>query len=90
MTVRWGHSPLDRRHHAVDETREHPRGALRAECGHLLAVLSTRLRDEPAGLTCGGCAQIQADRAVTRQAPEPEPSDRARIRPECLRKVSVR
>ena len=63
-----GHSPLDQRHHAVDESREHPRGALRAECGHLL-VLSTWLSDEPAGRTCGGCAQIQVDRAMTRQIP---------------------
>ena len=51
VTVRWGCSPLDRRHHAVDESCEHPRSALRAECGHLLAVLSTWLSEEPAGRT---------------------------------------
>ncbi|MGH3700002.1 MAG: hypothetical protein ACRDQ9_17800 [Pseudonocardiaceae bacterium] len=67
--LRWGYSPLDRRHHAVDESREHPRGALRTECGHLL-ILSAWLSEEPAGRTCGACAEIQADRAVTRQVPQ--------------------
>lgn len=70
---RWGLSPLDRHQHAVDESRDHPRGALQAECGRLL-VMTTRLSDEPSGRTCGACAEIQADRALTRRTPH-QPDD---------------
>ncbi len=46
MTVKWAFSPAGLRRHAVDEARDQPRSAWRAECGHLL-IVSTVLSEQP-------------------------------------------
>lgn len=63
--IKWGLSPLDWCSHAIDERRDHPIGVLRAECSHLLMMV-TILHDRPYGTPCQTCAAQQLDRAVTR------------------------
>lgn len=38
--MKWGLSPLDWRSHAIDDQRDHPLGVLKAECGHLLMMIT--------------------------------------------------
>lgn len=64
--VKWGLSILDFRRHAIDERGVHPNGVLKAECGHLLQMV-TPLHEEPYGRLCAACVAMQAARAVTRQ-----------------------
>ena len=63
MSVRWGLSPLDWCSHAIDERGDHPIGVLKAECGHLLMMVTT-LHDRPNGAPCEVCAAQQFARAV--------------------------
>ena len=56
---RWGLSPLDWRSHVIDDRRDHPIGVLKAECGHLLMMVTT-LHEAP----CDACAAQQLDSAV--------------------------
>ncbi len=65
MSMKWAHSILDWRSHAVDEQRRHPTGVFKAECGHTLGIC-VELRDEPRGQVCEACAMTQASRAMTR------------------------
>jgi hypothetical protein len=58
MTVQWALSVEDWRSHAVDELGDHPSGVYRAECGHLLMMVTT-LHDEPHGAPCQVCAALQ-------------------------------
>ena len=48
MAIRWGLSVLDWHSHAIDEWGDHPIGVFKAECGHLLMVVTT-LHDRPTG-----------------------------------------
>ncbi|MGH4008292.1 MAG: hypothetical protein ACRDTH_09110 [Pseudonocardiaceae bacterium] len=76
--VKWGLSVLDFHRHAIDDRKRHPSGCYKAECGHLLMMV-TSLHEEPYGRLCGACAAIQAGRAVTRHdsdRPPVEPSPR--------------
>lgn len=73
--MRWGLSILDFHHHAIDERGDHPTGVYKAECGHLLLMV-TPLHEEPYGRLCGACAAIQTARAVTRHD-----SDRLPVEP---------
>jgi hypothetical protein len=41
--IKWGLSPLDWRNHAVDEWADHPIGVYRAQCGHLLMIVTALL-----------------------------------------------
>ncbi|MGH3865201.1 MAG: hypothetical protein ACRDQ4_03520 [Pseudonocardiaceae bacterium] len=43
--MRWGLSVLDWRSHAINEHTEHPLGVLKAECGHLLMMVTTLARE---------------------------------------------
>ncbi len=61
--MKWGLSPLDWCSHAIDERRDHPLGVLKAECGHLLMMVTT-LRDRPFGAPCEACAAKQFTRAA--------------------------
>ena len=63
MAIRWGLSVLDWRSHAIDERRYHPVGVFKAECGHLLMVVTT-LHEAPNGKPCEACAAQQFVRAV--------------------------
>ena len=63
MAIRWGLSILDWCSHAIDERRDHPVGVFKAECGHLLMVVTT-LHDRPNGKPCEACAAQQFVRAV--------------------------
>jgi hypothetical protein len=58
-----GLSVLDWRSHAIDERRCHPVGVFKAECGHLLMVVTT-LHEAPNGKPCEACAAQQFVRAV--------------------------
>ena len=49
--MKWSLSVLDWRNHAINEQAEHPLGVLRAECGHLLMMVTT-LREKPSGVPC--------------------------------------
>jgi hypothetical protein len=62
--MKWALSRLDWRSHAIDEQRDHPIGALIAECGHRLVVISS-LHDQPNGRPCEACAAQQFGRAAT-------------------------
>jgi hypothetical protein len=53
--VKWGLSPLDWRSHAVDEWADHPIGVYRAQCGHLLMMVTALLK-MPYGKRCEACA----------------------------------
>lgn len=53
--MKWGLSPLDWRSHVIDERRDHPIGVLKAECGHLLMMV-TALHEAPYGTPCDACA----------------------------------
>ncbi|MGH4007380.1 MAG: hypothetical protein ACRDTH_04300 [Pseudonocardiaceae bacterium] len=64
-SIKWGLPVLDFHRHAIDDRARHPSGCLKAECGHLLMMV-TPLGDEPYGRLCPACAAIQAARAVTR------------------------
>jgi hypothetical protein len=64
-TMKWGLSVLDWRSHAIDECGDHPLGVLKAECGHLLMMVTT-LHDRPSGALCQECAERQFARAMTR------------------------
>ncbi len=61
--MRWGLSVLDWRSHAINEHAEHPIGVLRAECGHLLMMVTT-LHEKPYGDPCEACAALRFDRAM--------------------------
>ena len=63
MAIRWGLSVLDWHSHAIDERGDHPIGVFKAECGHLLMVVTT-LHDRPNGKPCEACAAQQFVRAV--------------------------
>jgi hypothetical protein len=58
MAIKWGLSVLDRRRHAVDEHASHPIGVLKAQCGHLLLMV-TELDPEPLGSRCKSYAAMQ-------------------------------
>jgi hypothetical protein len=62
--VRWGLSVLDWRSHAINEHAEHPIGVFKAECGHLLMMVTT-LHKKPSGEPCQACATLRFDRAMT-------------------------
>jgi hypothetical protein len=47
--MRWGLSVLDWRSHAINEVGEQPIGVLKAECGHLLMMVTT-LHEKPSGV----------------------------------------
>ncbi len=57
MAIKWGLSVLDWRDHAIDECRDHPVGVFKAECGHLLMMVTT-LRAAPSGTPCEACAAV--------------------------------
>ena len=57
MAIKWGLSILDWRDHAIDERRDHPIGVFKAECGHLLMMVTT-LRAAPSGTQCEACAAV--------------------------------
>ena len=57
MAIRWGLSILDWRSHAIDERGYHPVGVFKAECGHLLMMVTT-LRAAPFGTQCQECAAV--------------------------------
>ncbi len=61
MSVKWGLSVLDWRSHAINEHAKHPLGVFKAECGHLLMMVTT-LREKPFGEVC---AALRFDRAMT-------------------------
>jgi hypothetical protein len=61
--IKWGLSVLDWRNHAIDEWADHPIGVLKAECGHLLLMVTT-LHNEPTGRVCEECAVVQFGRAL--------------------------
>jgi hypothetical protein len=63
MAIRWGLSILDWRSHAIDERSDHPVGVYKAECGHLLMMVTT-LHDRPNGKPCEACAAQQFVLAV--------------------------
>jgi hypothetical protein len=48
LSIKWGLSVLDWRDHAINESQDHPIGVFKAECGHLL-MLVTALRETSAG-----------------------------------------
>ena len=54
IAIKWSRSLLDSRFHAIDEMADHPKGAYRAECGHMLLAV-TVLRDAPIGAVCEVC-----------------------------------
>ena len=60
MAIRWGLSVLDWCSHAIDERRMHPVGVFKAECGHLLMVVTT-LHEAPNGKPCEACAAQQLE-----------------------------
>ncbi|MDQ4092310.1 MAG: hypothetical protein M3143_02505 [Actinomycetota bacterium] len=55
--MKWGLSVLDCRDHAIDERRDHPIGVFKAECGHLLMMV-TALRAAPSGTQCEACTAV--------------------------------
>jgi hypothetical protein len=57
MAIKWELSILDWRDHAIDERRDHPIGVFKAECGHLLMMVTT-LRAAPSGTPCQECAAV--------------------------------
>lgn len=61
--MKRGRSVLDWRSHAINELAEHPIGVLRAECGHLLMVV-TALHEKPYREPCEACAALRFDRAM--------------------------
>jgi hypothetical protein len=63
VSVRWGLNVLDWRSHAIDERRDHPIGVYKAECGHLLMMV-TELHSRPNGKPCEHCAGQQFARAA--------------------------
>ncbi|MGH3692637.1 MAG: hypothetical protein ACRDRX_01295 [Pseudonocardiaceae bacterium] len=60
--IKWGLSVLDFRRHAVDECAEHPIGVYKAQCGHLLMMV-TPLLAAPVSSRCEVCAAVQSGRA---------------------------
>ena len=69
MAIRWGLSILDWRSHAINERAYHPVGVFKAECGHLLMMV-TALYERPNGKPCDACAgkQLEAARAALDRA----------------------
>ncbi len=63
--MRWGLSVLDWRSHAINEVGEHPLGVRKAECGHLLMMVTT-LHEKPSGVPRGACAALRFDHAMAR------------------------
>jgi hypothetical protein len=61
--MKWGLSVLDWRSHAINEHAAHPLGVLKAECGHLLMMVTT-LYEKPSGVPCQACAALRFDRAI--------------------------
>jgi hypothetical protein len=59
VVIKWGLSVLDWRSHAVDECGDHPIGVYKAECGHLLMMV-TALLEMPYGKRCQACADAVA------------------------------
>lgn len=49
VVIKCGLSPLDWRSHAVDERADHPIGVYRAQCGHLLMMI-TALPEMPGSI----------------------------------------
>lgn len=70
MAIRWGLSILDWRSHAIDERADHPIGVYRAQCGHVLMMV-TELFDRPNGALCQMCVETggQAATSVDQQTP---------------------
>ena len=62
MAIRWGLSVLDWQSHAINERAYHPVGVFKAECGHLLMMV-TALSDRPNGKPCEDCAERQYNQA---------------------------
>jgi hypothetical protein len=56
--VKWDLSILDFAWHAIDERADHPIGVFKAECGHLLLMV-TPLHTELYGRACEECAGAQ-------------------------------
>lgn len=54
MNIKWGLSVLDWRDHAINESPDHPIGVLKAECGHLLMLVTPR--ETSCGTKCEACA----------------------------------
>jgi hypothetical protein len=59
---------LDFHSHAINEHAEHPLGVLRAECGHLLMMVTT-LHEKPSAVRCEACAALRFDHAMAEEAP---------------------
>jgi hypothetical protein len=66
--IRWGLSVLDWHAHAVDEGLDHPLGCCKAQCGHLLMMV-TELHDQPDAKACPACAVDQYNLAIGSGAP---------------------
>lgn len=63
--MRGGLSGRHWRSHAINEHAEHPLGVVKAECGHLLMMV-TALREKPFGKPCQARAALRFDRAMTK------------------------
>lgn len=61
--MKWGLSVLDWRSHAINEHADHPIGVLKAECGHLLMMVTT-LHEKPFRIPCEACAALRFDHAM--------------------------
>ncbi|MGH3921500.1 MAG: hypothetical protein ACRDTT_01265 [Pseudonocardiaceae bacterium] len=53
------------RSHTIDDRAIHPKGVYKAECGHLLMMVTT-LHEQPYSKPCAACAgtQLEAARAA--------------------------
>ena len=61
--MRWGLNVLDWRSHAINEVGEHPIGVLKAECEHLLMMITT-LHEKPSGVPRKACVTLRFDHAM--------------------------
>jgi hypothetical protein len=52
----WGLSILDWQAHAIDPLGDHPIGVYRAQCGHLLMMV-TELCEHPPARVCAECGR---------------------------------
>lgn len=55
--LKWGLSPLDWCHHAIDVHADHPVGVLIARCGHRLLIVTALDADRPGGQVCATCSR---------------------------------